>query len=209
MTKNLNDDTISQILTQAIQYMDRCEFDKAIVELKQGLIKDPRNVAFLERIAICNLELKQPKLALQTFDEILSINPNSWRVWADKAFMHLLLDEEEPGIEALERSLKLNPRNGHDWELLALAYIGKEMWAEACDALEILLQLEPNSAMAWYNYAVCNFFMENNEIALMAAERAFAIDPLLNELGKDWIEIAKMEIEEYRENEFLIGIIAS
>ncbi|TXT55364.1 MAG: hypothetical protein BAJATHORv1_40275 [Candidatus Thorarchaeota archaeon] len=209
MTETLIQDSISQILLQASKYMDRCEFDRAIEKLKQGLTMDPQNIAVLERIAICNLELKQPQEALETFDTILSINPDSWIVWADKAFMHLLLKEDEPGMEALERSLELNPRNGRDWLLLASAYIQNEMWEDACDALEIVLQLEPNSSMAWYNYAVCNFFLEDNERALMAAEKAFAIDPLLQELAQDWIEMARMELEEYDDEIFLIDILAS
>ena len=72
-----------------------------------------------------------------------------------------------------------------------------EQWEDAAECLEKSILLDPNATFSWYNYGICQFFLENYSISLRAIKQAFSIDPLLEHIIEDWVEILDVEIEEY------------
>jgi superkiller protein 3 len=167
--------------------MDKSKFTEAIEALEKAQEIEPNNRTVLDRVIICNLELKKPKKAIEAMNSILNLEPNAYKIWADKAYLHFLLKEENEGILALSESLKLNPRNQRDWYILGTVLMTAERWIEARDALLTAIQLDPNSAIAWYNLAACNYMIGDVEGALGAAEYAFTLDPILETLADDWL----------------------
>lgn len=184
-----------QILDLASTLMNKSKFIEAIEALERAVAIDPCNRTVLDRVVICNLELKKPKKALEAINSILSLEPTAYQIWADKAYLHFLLKQEVEGIEALRESLKLNPINQKEWYLLGTVLMAAEAWEEARDALQTTLQLDPNSSITWYNLAACNYMLGNVKHALGAAEQAFAIDPILESIADEWVDMLREEYE--------------
>ncbi|MFW9907840.1 MAG: tetratricopeptide repeat protein [Candidatus Thorarchaeota archaeon] len=195
MTNTNNSPETGQILDLASTLMNKSKFNEAIEALEKAAEIDPKNRSVLDRVIICNLELKRPKKALEAMNSILTLDPKASRIWADKAYLHFLLNEESEGIRALQQSLKLNPRNQNDWYLLGTAYMTFENWVEAREAFHNAIQLNPNSSITWYNLAACNYVLGDVGAALGAAEQAFAIDPILESLSDDWIDDLREEYD--------------
>jgi cytochrome c-type biogenesis protein CcmH/NrfG len=99
----------------------------------------------------------------------------------------------------LKESLQLNPRDSKQWQLLGSALMIVEQWEDAAKSLERAILLDPNSAFNWYNYGVCQFFQENFFISLRAIRQAFSIDPFLENIAEDWMEILIEQIQEFEE----------
>jgi len=191
-----NDIGIRKILARARTLMERSDYGEAKSTLEKALLINPNDTNVLERILVCNLELKKPKDALRTIDSIVRINPSLRAMWADKGFLHLLLNENREGISAIQESLKLNPRNGRLWQLLGYAQMGEEAWEDALDAFQKSLHFNPESAVIWYNCAVCLFFLDEFEEALYSADQAFAMDPLLEDLSEGWVDLVREGMSE-------------
>jgi tetratricopeptide (TPR) repeat protein len=185
-----------QILNQASGLMKKSRFLEAADALENGLAMYPTNKEILEHLVVCNLELKRPQSALYMLDRITKTEPGELSAWADKGFLHLLLNENEEGIDALTKSLELDPRNSLVWQLLGLAYMGEERWAEGLNSFDRSLLLDPNSAITWYNRAVCFFFLEYFHEALASVEQAYSIDPDLRALAEEWVSILQQAVEE-------------
>ncbi|MHA2068259.1 MAG: tetratricopeptide repeat protein [Candidatus Thorarchaeota archaeon] len=187
--RNAESQVVVQILNQASVLMKKSRFLEAADALEHGLAIYPTNKEILEQLVDCNLELKRPQSALQMLDRITKSEPSALTAWADKGFLHLLLNENREGIDALTKSLELSPRKSHLWQLLGLAYMTEESWHEGLNAFDRSLRLDPNSAITWYNRAVCFFFLEYFHEALSSVEQAYSIDPDLRELADEWVSI--------------------
>jgi len=159
--------------------------------LEQGLLLEPNNKDLLEQLVSCNIELKRPGGALQALDRITRLEPGAMTAWAEKGFLHLLLNETTEGIKAITNSLQINPKNGWLWQLLGMAFLAEENWEMALESFEKSLLLQPNSSVAWYNCAVCLYMLEDFDSSLEAADQAVAIDPMLSELTDEWVENLK------------------
>ncbi|MFX1484574.1 MAG: tetratricopeptide repeat protein [Promethearchaeota archaeon] len=184
-----NSGDVNTLFDQATSLIKKKNFGEAMAKLEHGLSVDPSNTQAWENLAICNLEMGKPKLAIEALNSLLKLDPNSSSTWADKGFIHLLLNENSDGINALRESVKLQPRNVRKWELLASALVGEENWDEAVDALEKSLDLNPNSAVTWYNLAVCYLFFEDFNSALEAVEYAIGIEPSLEDIASPWVNL--------------------
>ncbi|MGY5860074.1 MAG: tetratricopeptide repeat protein [Candidatus Thorarchaeota archaeon] len=179
------------IIGEAASLIEKKLYVEAISTLQRGVSADPNNPKVWENIAICNLEIGKPKIALQAINNLLKIQPQCHAGWADKGFLHILLNETEQGIDALQESLRINPRRVYGWELLGMVLVGEERWEEAIDVLERTLDLNPNSAVTWYNLAICYLLFDELEEAVQSAEVAFSIDPSLRELAEDWWDLVQ------------------
>ena len=193
---NAESQGLVKILNQATVLMKKSRFLEAANALEHGLAIYPTSKEILEQLVDCNLELKRPQSALHILDRITKTEPSALTAWAEKGFMHLLLNQNREGIDALTKSLELNPRKSHLWELLGLALMAEENWEEGLDAFDRSLLLDPNSAIAWYNRGVCFFFLEYFHEALASVEQAYSIDPDLRDLSDDWISILEEAVED-------------
>ena len=194
--RNAESQRVVQILNQATGLMKKSRFIEAADALEHGLAMYPTSKEILEHLVVCNLELKRPQSALHMLDRITKTEPSALSAWADKGFMHLLLNENQEGIDALTKSLELDPRNSHVWQLLGLAHMGEERWAAGLIAFDRSLLLDPNSAITWYNRAVCFFFLEYFHEALASVEQAYSIDPDLRALAEEWVSILQEAVQE-------------
>jgi len=186
---------VGQILNQAQHLMRRSRFTEAVLTLEQGLLLEPNNRDLLEQLVSCNIELKRPGSALQALDRLTRLEPSAMTAWADKGFLHLLLNENTEGIKAITNSLQIDPKNGWLWQLLGMAFMAEENWESALESFERSLLLQPNSSMAWYNCAVCLYMLEDFESSLEAADQAVAIDPMLSEISDEWVENLKAAVD--------------
>ncbi len=182
---------VCRILNQAEHLMRRSRFSEAVSALEQGLLMEPNNKDLLEQLVSCNIELKRPGGALNALDRITRLEPAAMTAWAEKGFLHLLLNQNAEGIKAIKNSLQINPKNGWLWQLLGMAFMAEEYWEEAVESFERSLLLQPNSSVTWYNCAVCLYMLEDFESSLEAADQAIAIDPMLSEISDEWVDNLK------------------
>ncbi len=125
---------------------------------------------------------------MHSIDRLTRIEPGALSAWADKGFLHLLLNQNQEGIKAITTSLLIDSKNSWLWQLLGMAYMSEERWDLALESLERSLLLDPNSAATWYNCAVCHFYLDDYDSSVQAADQAVAIDPMLSELADEWTE---------------------
>ena len=184
------------IIGEATALIERKLYVEALSTLQKGISVDPNNPKVWENLAICNLEMGKPEMAIQALDNLIRIQPTCHSGWADKGFLHLLLNETNEGIGALQESLRINPRRIYGWELLGMVLVTEERWEEAIDVLERTLDLNPNSAVTWYNLAVCYLLFDDLDAAVQSAEVAFSIDSSLRELAEDWWDLVQDDFQD-------------
>jgi len=111
------------IIGKATSLIEKKLYVEALSTLQRGISVDPNNPKVWESMAICNLEMGKPKMALAALNNLIRIQPQSHSGWADKGFLHLLLNETNEGIGALRESLRINPRRIYGWELLGMVLV--------------------------------------------------------------------------------------
>ena len=184
-------DNVDGLIGKATNLMKNHQYKDAIEKLEESLYIDPSNTHALEQVVVCNLELKQPKKAMEALNLLTGVNPNCHKFWGDKGYLHLLLNEITEGIGALKESLKIDSKNSYNWELLGSAYMANDEWTLALEALLSGINVNPNSGIAWYNLAICFFMLDQYQDAIESAEYAFAINPSLQELASEWIDVLR------------------
>lgn len=127
--------------------------------------------------------------ALEHAQRALALAPDSARMWMETASLHAQLDRRAEASEALQRALELVPADDE----LIYRREGVRVAIEASDfelaiaCLERALELEPTAAGLHVQRAEIHSWMDDDENARAATERALALDsafgPALRMLG--------------------------
>ena len=78
--------------------------------------------------------------------------------------------------------------------------MANDEWSLALEALLSGINVNPNSGMAWYNLAICFFMLDQYQEAIESAEYAFTINPSLQELAAEWIDVLR-EVLDYGDSD--------
>ena len=122
---NLSRNDTPAIYAQAIAYMKKLEFEKALSKIDNLILRDGNNPFFYELKGQIYLETGKIKLAKQNFAKAYELLPNSHLMQINYA--HAILEDNPSTQEANEAINLLNKalihnKNASSWMLLAKAY---------------------------------------------------------------------------------------
>lgn len=148
-------------LNQAAHSMDAQEYEKAISQLKNILIRSPRFLKAREYLAMTYLSLGQVKKANELIEASLKLNPEYAGLIMLKA---RILVENKQNDTALSLLLKHQPsmvKEPDYYALMAALLERKGELKKAGSLYQTLIQIEPENSQYWLGYAIA---LERNQM---------------------------------------------
>jgi tetratricopeptide (TPR) repeat protein len=165
---------------RAKQYIEKNEFRKAVIELKNVVQIDPNDDAAYFELGETHLKLKEVKEAFQAFSRAASVNPNNLGAQLKVGQMLLLGRQTEEAKKKVDLILQKTPNNIEALSLLSGVQLQERDLDAAIKTLEKAASLDPSNFNTQLSLA--RSFAQKGEVerAQTAYAKAIAIDPASN-----------------------------
>lgn len=141
---------------------DLQRFREAIACFDEILAAEISDIAYANK-GLAHWELKEFKLALQSYLEAIRLNPANAIAQRGAAEMHIKLDAPKSALPFLNRALKLNPDYQEAYRCLGIAHFQLGSWGEAYKYLKKALQLDPKDGLAKRGLVLIDKHIEEEE----------------------------------------------
>ena len=150
----------------AMIFIGEAEFEFALELLKTGNKHNPENIDLLFDMALCQEQLMKPADAVQTYKQIIDIDPYSGEAWFNLGQVHFFSNQYENALEAYEYALVIDENDN-----LALLQKGHSLfqlgrWQPAAEAYLEYADFTSDKWQVWLFTAECYEKMENFAKAL-------------------------------------------
>jgi len=146
---------------------------KAVSILESHLRNCPDDVEALDALGVARLEENIPTAALECFEKILAVDPNSERALTKASSAAAAVGEDKKALGYLEQAIKINPYSASNWVGLGHLCMRRAEWAKAAEAVDQSLRLSPASLDA-RRLAVIVPYRQGKRAQAVAAWQAFA-----------------------------------
>ncbi len=134
-----------------------------------------------------NLRQEQPSAALQTYEEVIAIEPNNIEAWWGKCFALNIMERYNEALTACDRAIEINPEYAEAWWSKSYAYLRQENYQAGFEHATKATELKPDFAYAWNNRSTALNYLGRYEEGLASAQKALDLEPNLadawNNLG--------------------------
>ncbi|MBR1469793.1 MAG: tetratricopeptide repeat protein [Prevotella sp.] len=114
------------------------------------------------RIALSNHDFV---VAIQHFNNVLSVKPYLYEPWYYRGICKLQLDDYVGAESDFDKALELNPYVHEIFAARAESRIRQKKYADAVADYEQALKFSPDERGYWFNRSYCRYFMKENEQA--------------------------------------------
>ena len=90
-------------------YFNLKDYKNAQKYLSEATRLEPDNVGYKNALAICYRDAGDYEKAIQTYNKILKIDNNNYKVMFNKALIYFFMKKDEEGAKYLRKTLKINP----------------------------------------------------------------------------------------------------
>lgn len=115
--------------------------------------------------------------SLYYYEKAISLEPNSFKLWASKGMTLFWLDKPKYAIKCINKSLKLNPRYARAWSNKGLILKQKGKMDQALKCFAKALKYNPEFANGWYEMAQIFQSTGNYEKAVKYYNKALKLQP--------------------------------
>ena len=140
-------------------------------------------LAVLTNIAFCYDEMKQHEAALEYYDKVLDIVPQSAIAVFNKASCIFEMQQYDKAIQLVRESIALGFENLVDaYRIIIYCDICKNEYSEAMEYCDKILELEPDNAEAFMNKGDCCIRTDNTDEAILYLQKA--LDNSVKDTGR-------------------------
>lgn len=182
----------------------RENYPEAIRILRSWLVREPDSITALFTMAsIQSIYLKNSNEALQTFEKILQIDPDNFRVRNQIAQIYLKQDEKEKALQQFLKIERLFPNDLSVKLQIAFIYQETEQIDKAIEKLQEMAGINPEADRVHYYLGLLYERARQDDKAL----EAFAKVPPASSLYKDAVLHQAALLREAKEDEKAIKIL--
>lgn len=186
-----NEDT----LASAVRLVESGLYSEAVKVLKDFISQNPDSLEGYYNLGLALAALGEREEAINAYDEALAIDNMIFEVWFNKATALYDLADFKAAKECYERAIDLRPDDAEAWNNLGNVYSRLGDGKQAIEAYTRAVLLDAEYAEAFYNKANAHFIEEEYERAVAYAEFAIELNPQLNERVKQWIQVARDNLD--------------
>ncbi len=163
--------------SSAIQYIEKNELRKAVIELKNVVQLNPKNDAAYYQLGEVYLKLNQGKEAVASFKTAASINPDNIEAQLKTGQIFLLENRTDEARKKATMVLEKSPKNTKAMVLLSGVQVREKDIDGALETMQEAVQLEPDNA--GIHMSLGGLFLLKKELAPAETEyaKAKALEP--------------------------------
>jgi tetratricopeptide (TPR) repeat protein len=171
-------DLSAQILVKnALDHLQRREFDRAAVLLEKALISSPNEPDVLRLMAV-NLALQfKFDAALKIIDQVLAIMPNNGLAHSNRGNILKELGRHEEALNALDKAISMAPNYAEAYNNKGNVLQEVHQYGDALEWFDKAIAIKPDYAEAFNNKGNCLAKMEKYDDAMSHYNIATSINP--------------------------------
>lgn len=175
--KNALQKQAAEYLTDANQYMNKGDFDRALesVRLFLNLYPDTEE-GYLTRASIYTGKGEYQQ-AVKDMDQLIKLNSKSPEYFLQRGCLYILLNQFDTAEGDFNRAIALDPANKELLLLIAQIYLEKEDYTSALNTYDRYIDEYPDSADIYAQEAYVYSLSEDYEHAAKALQSAYDITP--------------------------------
>lgn len=135
--------------------------------------------------------------AINSYDQVLLINPNNHDVWYNRAVALKDLGRYEEAIASYDQALNIQPNCPDTWNNRGAILRNLERYQEAVISYDKALEIKSNKYETWYNRGIALFKLGRIEEAILSYDRALQLEPESHEAWNNKGNALK-EINKYK-----------
>ncbi|MBX7157937.1 MAG: tetratricopeptide repeat protein [Verrucomicrobiae bacterium] len=169
----------------------------------EALSVSPRDATMLYELAFSQYMQKgREKIALETIQRAIAIEPNESYHHALAALIFSVLGRSKESLQSAQRAVELEPDNRLSFVALASSYLSSENWKEAEKAAREALRLDPNSPSASSQLIHALRMQGKKEEAKLVIDQALAKDPerIPTRHNAGWAALQRGDVQEAKEH---------
>ncbi|GAX42641.1 serine/threonine protein kinase containing TPR domain [Tolypothrix sp. NIES-4075] len=123
------------------------------------------------------LDIRQPEKALEEFQNLIAINPNSAAAWKGRGDAFLSIGRDLQALESYNKSLFFEPNDPKTLNNKGKALYKLRRYKEALEVHENVLEINPNNAEAWSGKGLAYIGLREYKEANDSLEKLKQINP--------------------------------
>jgi tetratricopeptide (TPR) repeat protein len=164
-------------LEKAKEYIEKSEFKKAVIELKNVVQLDPKNDAAYYELGETYLKLKQGKEAFQSFARAVSSNPGNLKAQLKMGQIFLLGKRTEDARKKAELILEKSPDDIEALSLLSGVQVQENDLDSAITTLKKVASLDPSRFKTYLSLGRLFLLKRDMDQAEQAYLKVISLDP--------------------------------
>jgi len=153
-------------------------FDEAINLCNEALqLKPNYNLAYACRGIIYSFGLKNPRLAIQDFDEVIKSEPGSPEIYFIRGISYIQLAQYDSAMQDFNKSLDLGFNSPLAYSARGSMYFQKEQYERAIQDFNKAIELEPNLQIAYAGRGASYQRLKKDSIAIQDLDIAIQLNP--------------------------------
>jgi tetratricopeptide (TPR) repeat protein len=189
--RGANRERISALLSRGRAYLDKQEFDHAIVDYTSALRLDRRLEAVYRWRARAYRAKGELGRALADVDEALKLDPNATQHYVERGEIYAQKGDQQRAIEDFSAALRRSPELAPAYERRGLAHLARRDIDAAMTDLDKAIALEPNFVDAFLGRAEALRARGDFSLAKRDLETALKLDPSLPSARESLAELSE------------------
>lgn len=158
--------------TLADIYLDKREFDNALVALKKAVEFDPDYIEGYLNIGLILQAQNKLDEAVEYYKKTISLNPDYYLAYDNLGAIYLDKGDLNESLTYYQKSMTLNPDNPNVYFNLANVFRGLNNHENAIEFYHKSLKLKPTDAECYFKIGICYLMKENFDLAIESFKKA-------------------------------------
>jgi tetratricopeptide (TPR) repeat protein len=171
---------------QAIQYLQKGQFDQGIKLLKDALELNPRSSDLHKDLGTAYWQKGEPEKAEQHYEKSLKLSPKNAQVLNNYGGFLISNDRIKKAEKLLKKAVEIDPNNPEIMNNLGMVYYQQKKLGLAGQFFENAAKSAPNWANPYYNLGLVFKDLEEFEKADIALRKALSLN---NRHALAWLEL--------------------
>ncbi len=180
-------------LQRAELLINQSRYDQAIEQLNQFLADVPEHGLALAYLALCQLNIDEPKEAITTAKMALAADPELDFALYVIALAHIKLENYQKALNAVNKAIGLNPDEAEYYGVSAQVNLIRRDFKESAEAAEKGLLIDPESLLCRNVLSTAQLKLGDKEASFKTIEKALELDPehVMSHANYGWAELEK------------------
>ncbi len=149
----INSNSVGVYANKAACYEALGQYQKAIDTYEEMLELEYTKAFTYYKIGLCNKALKQPILALNSFQKSLREDPQFYLAMMEQSYLYEEMGGMSEALHFAKEATQLNENNLDYQKRLAFLFIDSGKFEESLSCLKKLVDAEPSRFYNWYAYS--------------------------------------------------------
>ncbi|MGU3374607.1 tetratricopeptide repeat protein [Chryseobacterium sp. M5A1_1a] len=171
----INSSSVGVYANKSACYEALGQYQKAIETYEEMLELEYTKAFTFYKIGLCNKAMKQPILALNSFQKALREDPQFYLAMMEQSYLYEEMGGMTEALHFAKEATQLNENNLDYQKRLAFLFIDSGKFEESLACLKKLVDAEPSRFYNWYAYS---------EVLMLVGEYEEAVTILTNALKK-------------------------